>query len=261
MMDLQNVQHAILEKLADKKPDTAAMFLKNWKRYEASLQFLDKAGVLKKETRILDYGCGHPVVAAMLLKLGYNCVPYEPYAGQGELSSAELLGIRDSYKTTLGAAETFDVVLMIDVIEHLSIIKPVMQDVQAKVKPGGFLFISTPNVMRAEMWLAFVFRQTGHPQALNHYLESDDNYTHHQREFTMGELKRTVKHFGFSTVHEDCRDTRPGIKELNRLRAAKQQAQKSEKGKLSLKHFLHKLLIALFPGKMNNNLLLLAKKK
>lgn len=135
-----------------------------------------------------------------------------------------------------------------------------MQDVARRTKRGGSLFISTPNVLRAEMWLAFVLRQTGHPQALAHFLESDNNYSHHQREFTMGELKRTVKHFGFNTSLAACENTRPGLKDLNALRALQGLALKSEGGIFSPKKILQRGLVTLFPNRMNNNLLLLAKK-
>lgn len=260
-MDLVAIKKLIFEKLAVEKPDTAAMFIKNWRRYEACIQFLDSNKTLDKQRRILDYGCGHPVLACILMELGYDVVPYEPFAEEGEMKTAKLLGIQDKIKTSLDHEEKFDLVLMIDVIEHLSIIKPVMKDVVSKVAVGGYLFISTPNVLRAEMWLSFVSRQTGHPQLLDHFLNSDNNYTHHQREFTMKELVRTAAHFGFSTVSTACKDTRPSLEDLNKLRKVKGMPPKPPRSGFGLiKGSLQRILILLFPRQMNNNLLLLAEK-
>jgi len=260
-MNLKDIKKSAFDKLVTEKPDTAAMLMKNWKRYEACIQFLSRTDALKKDRRILDYGCGHPVFAFLLIELGFEVVPYEPFAEKDEMRTAELLGIQDKVRTTLNAGEVYDLVLMIDVIEHLSIIKPVMMDVMSKVAVNGDLFISTPNVLRAEMWLSFVSRQTGHPQLLEHFLNSDNNYTHHQREFTMKELVRTATHFGFKTVSTACKDTRPDLKDLNKLREVKGMPPKPLRtGYGLIKGVLQRFLIFLFPGRMNNNLLLLAKK-
>lgn len=261
LMNLQQTKIQIHRRLEASRPEVAAMFLKNWKRYDACIRFMEKSGALRKEYRILDYGCGHPIISAILIELGYRVVPYEPYAGESEFDTAKALGIEQQLCTSVAEANHFDLILMIDVIEHLAVIKPVMEDVKSKVKPGGLLFISTPNVLRVEMWLSFVLRQTGHPQPLMHYLESNDHFTHHQREFTLKELRVTLKHFGFNTILDDCQDTRPSINELNALRVAqgKSAIVKSERGSI-LRSAIYGVLKEVFPKKMNNNLLFLAKR-
>ena len=209
----------------------------------------------------MDFGCGHPLLAKMLVQFGYKVTPYEPYAGDVELRTAKLLGLSDIYVSELNPNQQFDLVLMIDVIEHLSIIKPVMLNVYNLIKAKGALFISTPNVLRIEMWYAFVMRKTGHPQDLLHYLESDNNYTHHQREFTMNELKVTMQHFGLKTEKSTCLNTRPSIEDLNQLRIAKNLSLKPKpRGIKLIRELLFKSLRYLFPQKLNNNLILIARK-
>jgi 2-polyprenyl-3-methyl-5-hydroxy-6-metoxy-1,4-benzoquinol methylase len=187
-------------------------------------------------------------------------VPYEPYAGEDEWNTAELLGIKSFYKTTLKEGEQYDVVLMIDVIEHLSIIKPVMLDVNSKTKVGGKLFVSTPNVLRIEMWMAFVLRQTGHPQPLSKFLNCDNNYTNHQREFTMGELQQTFRHYGYKVVASSCKVTQPSRKELNAYHSFSGKAIPQESVKKKLLNSIYNLFRVVAPGKFSNNLLLVGEK-
>lgn len=210
------IKESIYKKVEITSPVYAAMLLKNWKRYAMSVNlFLSSSKPLKTDV-ILDYGCGFPFVVAILSELGFTVFGYEPYATEQELEIAKMLDIAHVYQTKLQQDVVYDHLLLIDVIEHLSIIKPIMEEIYALVKTKGTLFISTPNVLRFDMWSKFVFRKTGHPQQLEKYLASDNNYKNHQREFTLNELLKTVKYFNFKEiVLSAIKDTQPSIKELN----------------------------------------------
>jgi SAM-dependent methyltransferase len=259
-MELLTIKKNIYRAVAEKSPGRAAMFIKNWRRYEACVDYILSVSKPSPESTVLDYGCGHPFVSKILIDLGYRVIPYEPYAGEEELHTAELLGIRALYKTKLDEGVQYDIVLMIDVIEHLSIIKPIMNDVNSKTKTGGLLFVSTPNVMRIEMWLSFVLRQTGHPQPLNKFLNGDNNYSNHQREFTMGELKQTAQHFGYSVIKASCRVTSPTHTELVQYHSFSGITIPSISFKKKILNAVYDVFRFVAPSKFSNNLLLVGKK-
>ena len=259
-MELLTIKEKIYDLVKEKSPGRAAMFIKNWRRYEACIHYVVEIIKPSKKDVILDYGCGHPFVSKILIDLGYQVIPYEPYAGEEELHTAELLGIREHYKKTLTEGEQYDVVLMIDVIEHLSIIKPIMLDVNSRTKTGGFLFVSTPNVMRIEMWMAFVLRQTGHPQTLTTFLNGDNNYSNHQREFTMGELKQTLQHFGYKITGADCKITQATHQELASYHAFDGKTTAPPTFKKKLLNIAYNAFRKTMPSKFSNNLLVVGKK-
>lgn len=259
-MDLLEIKKRIYDSVVGKSPARAMMFIKNWRRYEACVHYICSTVKPSNETSVLDYGCGHPFVSKILIDLGYRVTPYEPYAGEEELYIAELLGIKDLYKTTLREDEQYDVVLMIDVIEHLSIIKPIMLDVNKRTKTGGLLFVSTPNVMRIEMWMSFVLRRTGHPQALNTFLNCDNNYTNHQREFTMGELSQTLRHFGYQVIKATCKVTQPTHAELSKYYAFIGTPIPGHSFPKKVLNVIYDLFRIISPYRFSNNLLMIGKK-
>lgn len=254
------LKQKVLDRIEQKLPVRTAMFLKNWKRYILSVKLFIRASGVKQSDTILDYGCGFPFIVFMLRDLGYNITGYEPYAGDEELEMSALLGLEQNYTTKLNADERFDHILMIDVIEHLSVIKPVMESIYDLTTAGGGLFVSTPNVMRFDMWKKFVFRRTGHPTPLQTFLTSDDNYRNHQREFTLDELVITLKHFKFTEITlRTVEDTQPGIDELNayhKLLGDKKIFKRSAGD--SMQHVLLKLLPA---SVQFNNLFVYGRKK
>lgn len=263
MIDFNFIKKNIVEHLKPELPEKAAMFEKNWKRYRKCLELLDANGLLDKGLKILDFGCGNPYLAKMLNMHGCDIVALEPYAGESEKKAAKVLGIETLFLTELPANtnETFDVVLLIDVIEHFSVINRVMKDIIEKIKPGGKLFVSTPNVMRIEMWLSFVLRQTGHPQPLLTFLRSENNYVNHQREFTLQELITTMGFFGLKTIYSTCCDTQPTREELARYHSYSNTGNKTQSIKNRIYQHLSALLRKAFPQSLTNNLFVIAQKR
>src|SRR4051794_14978051 len=100
-------------------PARGAMVRKNWRRYSSVVEFFMAHARPQPGQLVLDYGCGFPFVAAMLIRRGVNVRAYEPYATDEESGVAEALGLRDHFCTQLPPGETFSHVLLVDVIEHL----------------------------------------------------------------------------------------------------------------------------------------------
>jgi len=97
--------------------------------------------------RILDIGCSSGIFLSSLPPIlkGYGVEP----GLQGGGIAKNLIGSEKVHIGTLESApfrpNTFDVITMWDVIEHLDSPKKTLADVRTLLKPDGFLFILTPN--------------------------------------------------------------------------------------------------------------------
>mgnify|MGYP001604689539 CR=1 FL=1 len=242
--------------LEPKFPIQAAMLQKNLRRYLATLEFSGSRLGWGFKGRVLDYGCGYPVFVRMLRDAGFAADGYEPYAEQNHHEVAAGLDIAANYFTALPANAQFDAVTMVDVIEHLSILRPTMTDVLSRIRPGGYLVVSTPNGLRLSQWLAFVRRKTAHPVAIEKFLQTDNNYVYHQREFTRAELEKTMRHYGLKVVASICVDTVPPREDLNKYHELLGQPKSPSHWRTQARDFLQRRL----PPDWQNNLLLLARK-
>ncbi len=243
------------------KPIAAAMFEKNWNRYSAVVRYATKNISIDPSRTILDYGSGFPFVSKLLLLLGYQVCSYEPFASEAELEIASCLQMERLYTTRIPAGEQFGYVFLIDVIEHLSVIKQTMTDVAARTASDGYLIVSTPNVMRIEMWLQFVFRQTGHPQPIETFVRSDNNYSNHQREFTMEELNYTLRYFGFKSLSYKVEDTQPSLESLMQYHSLLGKPTAIFSVRQRLKNWAYSFLKRTFPQYFANNLFVIGQKR
>ena len=113
--------------------------------------------------RILDIGCGGGILAEPLARLGAAVVGVDPsdsniavarrHAGQSQLT----IDYRNSSAEALAAAgETFDVVLAMEVVEHVTDLNLFIDAAAALVKSGGLLFVATLNRTIKSFALAIV---------------------------------------------------------------------------------------------------------
>ena len=186
-----------------------AMVRKNWKRYACVAALVEKRVPRERPLKILDYGCGYPIVLKLLRMRGYFVVGFEPYAEAEQFATAEALGVSQHYSAELHAGDRFDVALLVDVVEHLAVPAPTFRNLSDHVADDVLLLVSTPNVLRFETYWSFVMRRTGHPTPLEHYLNAENTYVHHQRELTVHELQRLLGHFGYRLISSEFNDTRP----------------------------------------------------
>jgi 2-polyprenyl-6-hydroxyphenyl methylase/3-demethylubiquinone-9 3-methyltransferase len=102
--------------------------------------------------RILDIGCGGGVLSEPLARLGASVVGADPersniavarhHAAQGGLP----IDYRSTTAEALAAAgERFDVVLAMEVVEHVADVGLFVESAAAMVKPGGLMFVATLN--------------------------------------------------------------------------------------------------------------------
>ena len=117
--------------------------------------------------RILDIGCGGGVLSEPLARLGASVVGADPSDSNIAVaqSHAAQSGLTIDYRCTTAEAmaetlaetnENFDIVLAMEVIEHVTDVGLFVDLAASLVKPGGLMFVATLNRTMKSFALAIV---------------------------------------------------------------------------------------------------------
>jgi 2-polyprenyl-6-hydroxyphenyl methylase/3-demethylubiquinone-9 3-methyltransferase len=113
--------------------------------------------------RILDIGCGGGILSEPLARLGAEVVgadPSQPNIAAARLHAAEA-GLTVDYRATTAealadAGERFDVVLAMEVVEHVADLSLFIKRCAEMVRPGGLMITATLNRTLKSFALAIV---------------------------------------------------------------------------------------------------------
>ena len=113
--------------------------------------------------RILDIGCGGGLLCEPLCRMGAKVIGVDASdtnIGVASLHAAES-GLPIDYRATTSeslaeAGESFDVVLAMEVVEHVSDIELFLQSSASMVRPGGLMVVATLNRTMKAYALAIV---------------------------------------------------------------------------------------------------------
>ena len=118
------------------------------------IPYIESVLPVKKETRVLEIGCGEGGNLMPFLKRGCEAVGVDLNAGQinraGEFIPENIpdarvtLINRDIYKVDTAEVGKFDLIMMRDVIEHIHNQEKFMGYVKSFLKPGGCIFFGFP---------------------------------------------------------------------------------------------------------------------
>ena len=131
---------------------------------------------------------------SLLLKNQFECTAYEPFASPEQENFANKNGFE--IQTKLPQEATYDVITLVEVIEHLPVVQDVLPNVIKRLNSGGLLIVTTPNGVRFSQWLQFVLMRRAHPTQIKKFLRQSNTHEGHSREFTSRELAMTLEHFG-----------------------------------------------------------------
>ncbi|MFZ3033165.1 MAG: bifunctional 2-polyprenyl-6-hydroxyphenol methylase/3-demethylubiquinol 3-O-methyltransferase UbiG [Parvibaculum sp.] len=113
--------------------------------------------------RFLDIGCGGGLLSEPMCRLGANMVSAD--ASEQNIATASIhaseQGLAIDYRATtaealMAAGEKFDVILNMEVIEHVADRDGFLQCCAAMLKPGGIMFVATLNRTLKAMGLAII---------------------------------------------------------------------------------------------------------
>ncbi len=116
-----------------------------------------------KGLRMLDIGCGAGILSEPLARLGATMVGADPSEENIAVASAhaEDSGVAVDYRATTAealaeAGERFDVVLAMEVVEHVTDVPAFVATCASMVKPGGLMIAATLNRTLKSFALAIV---------------------------------------------------------------------------------------------------------
>ncbi|HZP79949.1 MAG TPA: bifunctional 2-polyprenyl-6-hydroxyphenol methylase/3-demethylubiquinol 3-O-methyltransferase UbiG [Pseudolabrys sp.] len=155
-----------------------------------------------KGLRILDIGCGGGILSEPLARLGADVVGADPAENNIEVARghAEEAGVAVDYRCTTAealseAGERFDIVLAMEVVEHVTDVGLFVETCAAMVKPGGLMVTATLNRTLKSFALAIV--------GAEYVLRWLPRGTHQWDKFvTPQELERALEQAGLKVIHE-----------------------------------------------------------
>ncbi len=100
--------------------------------------------IIKRSQRVLDFGAGSGALVQALRKRGVNCDGFEISMGAREFSEKKR-GIILLPDLEIASQNSYDVVLMIEVIEHLSEPWKDLLSIRGMLTDSGRIFVTTPN--------------------------------------------------------------------------------------------------------------------
>jgi 2-polyprenyl-6-hydroxyphenyl methylase/3-demethylubiquinone-9 3-methyltransferase len=113
--------------------------------------------------RILDIGCGGGILSEPLARLGASVVGADPAETNIEVAKlhARQSGLDIDYRMTTAealadAGEKFDIVLAMEVVEHVADVELFVARCAEMVKPDGFMIVATLNRTLKSFGLAIV---------------------------------------------------------------------------------------------------------
>jgi 2-polyprenyl-6-hydroxyphenyl methylase/3-demethylubiquinone-9 3-methyltransferase len=134
-------------------------------RDQAALRFGRDAKKLDsmKGLRMLDIGCGGGLLSEPLARLGASMTGVDPSETNIEAAKqhAESSGLAIDYRCTTAEAlaevgDEFDIVLAMEVVEHVADVPLFVQSCATMVKPGGLMIAATLNRTLKSFALAIV---------------------------------------------------------------------------------------------------------
>ena len=155
-----------------------------------------------KGLRMLDIGCGAGILSEPLARLGASVVGADPAEENIEAARthAEATGVSVDYRATTAealaeAGEKFDVVLAMEVVEHVVDVPAFVDSCASMVKPGGLLIAATLNRTLKSFALAIV--------GAEYVLRWVPRGTHQWDKFvTPAELERAIEDAGLDVIGE-----------------------------------------------------------
>ena len=163
---------------------------------------------------VLDYGCGPLNKTSVLASLGYKCTGFDDYVEEWHRQGGNLDRIKrfaasnnitlatgdGSHSVELIPAGPFDMVMMIDVLEHLTDSPRVQLNALAsRLAPNGILLIMVPNAGNIRKRLLLLTGGTNLPR-FDEFYWHPYKFVGHIREYVRGDLRSMAQFLGLELL-------------------------------------------------------------
>lgn len=167
----------------------------------------------KSKVKVLSIGSGPCDLEAILSKMGYDVTAIDDLNDHWHLIGKNRERIKDfakqmNIKLIVEPAglpqiteNSFDVVLLIDVIEHLhNSPRELLNYVISSLKPNGLLLIETPNAVSLAKRLKVLLGKSNQVN-VNYWYWTIGEYRSHTREYTRSELRRILLYHRLTAIN------------------------------------------------------------
>lgn len=187
---------------------------------------------------ILDLGCGTGGAARFLQPFGnrvsgINASEEEAAIARRHMQQV-LVADLDALETLPFAPQSFDVVLLGDILEHLKYPFALLKAVKTVLRPGGCIYVSLPNVANVVVRLNLLFGRF-------QYEDSGILDMTHLRFFTIASARQLVEQAGFTITRQQYSNWNWGLLPQSILRVIRMR-----RVELMIRNALTKLLPGLF---------------
>ena len=170
---------------------------------------------LTARDKILDVGAGGGVIPLVFRKMGFDVYAVDTWNEYDEkydngmgiqediIERLEDAGIHLKYCDVLKeplpfADDSFDMILLLDVIEHLNAPKKCLQELKRVLRKDGYLVITTPNLATLKNRICVLLGRSNHVGLECWY--NNVPFFGHIREYTVDEVKQMLAWEGFTIV-------------------------------------------------------------
>jgi SAM-dependent methyltransferase len=119
----------------------------SWGNLPANLDFLDRTGLLHAEARILEIGCGKGALLGRLTEAGHDVVGLDHDHALVSQGGRHLRTCCGDASELPFPAYSFDLVLGMDVFEHIPDTDRHLAEIHRVLAPGGYYILETPNIL------------------------------------------------------------------------------------------------------------------
>jgi len=166
---------------------------------------------------MLDFGSGNGILANTAKARGWNVEGYDVDCESTQRVSKEIgLPIYcGDFSSVQWKKQEYDLVTMHQVLEHLKDPKAMLDELLAKLKKGGIIFIAVPNINSFSARLKFFLERIGiRKKRIGRYYDTD----HHLFYYTPKVLKKLLSDMGLEILHTTgCHKVRPGQSKIIRF--------------------------------------------
>jgi SAM-dependent methyltransferase len=151
--------------------------------------------------RVLDIGAGQGALTRDLFEMGYKVAACDLFPEHFRFDRAECLKA-DVTRSLPYPDETFDLAIAVEVTEHIPDHETFFAEVRRVLKPGGRLYISTPNILSLKSRIRFLFRGFAYafkPLELENY-----DGLQHVASLTLDQYNYLAVKHGFGTAEIAC---------------------------------------------------------